>query len=294
VQMQEIIHRLPKMLRRHKLIRALVFLDPSSRFQIVHFNGGATVFVDLLEAAFRTLMITAQFDPEYFRIARAFLRNGGICFDVGANAGLCSFGLTPCCPNVEYHLFEANPRLWAILRQSIELHSSVKMHLVEAAVGERNGSVCLDPENHDRDIGQAFISKTGGIETRMLTLDEYIQSTGVPRVEFMKMDIEGYEFFAIDGARESIRAGKLPVVYFELKRPLVERFGKEPHHVLECFRSLGYSLYHVRDGDFATTSAPRDIHICGLHVAQVGNYPRDLWTDLLAIHESAPYILGSP
>jgi hypothetical protein len=29
-------------------------------------------------------------------------------------------------------------------------------------------------------------------------------------------------------------------------------------------------------------------------VAQVGNYPRDLWTDLLAIHESATYILSSP
>ena len=291
MDIQRILHLLPPTLRRHKLIRALTFLHPKARIQRVQFNSNAEVLVDVREATFRQLLIMAEFDPEYFRIASAFLRTGGIYFDVGANAGLCSFGLIPFCPKVEYHLFEANPRLWGILRQSMELHNDVNMHLVEGAVGERDGFVCLDAENPDGDIGQGFICEGDTIRTHMLTLDEYIQTTGIPRVEFAKMDIEGYEFQAIEGSREAIRAGKLPVIYFELKRPLVERFGKSPGEVLDRFRSLGYILYHVRNQDFAMITAPRNVDICGLQVAPVTSYPCDLWTDLLAVHESATHNL---
>jgi FkbM family methyltransferase len=283
VQVQAVLERLPRFLRRHKVVRALAVLDPVQR---IRFNGNAEAFVDLREGPLRTVLIGQTFDPEYFRIASAFLREGGTCFDVGANAGLCSFGLIPLCPGVEYHLFEANPALWPVLRRSAAFHRGARVHLVEGAVGERAGRVFLDAENPDHDIGQAFISASDGVETRMLTLDQYIRDAGVARVGFMKMDIEGYELQALEGARESVAAGKLPVVYFELKRPLVERFGKSVAEVLDRFRSLGYRLFHVRDQDFATIKRPRDVSVRGLNLAPVEDYPPDLWTDLLALRDA--------
>ena len=280
---QMVVERLPRFLRRHKVVRALAALDPVQR---IRFNGNAEAFVDLREGPLRTVLLGQIFDPEYFRIASAFLRDGGTYFDVGANAGLCSFGLIPGCPDVAYHLFEANPALWPALRRSIAFHQGVRMSLVEAAVGERAGRVFLDAQNPDHDIGQGFISSNDGVETRMLTLDQYIRDAGVARVDFMKMDIEGYELFALEGAREAASAGKLPVIYFELKRPLVERFGKSLADVLDRFRSLGYRLYHVRDQDFATIKRPRDVTVRGLALAPVEDYPQDLWSDLLALRDA--------
>ena len=35
----------------------------------------------------------AHFEPEFFRVASPFLADGGVFFDVGANVGLCSFGM---------------------------------------------------------------------------------------------------------------------------------------------------------------------------------------------------------
>jgi FkbM family methyltransferase len=280
---QTVLDRLPRFLRRHKVVRALAALDPVQR---IRFNGSAEAFVDLREGELRTVLIGRTFDPEYFRIASAFLRGGGTYFDVGANAGLCSFGLIPCCAGVAYHLFEANPALWPALRRSIAFHRGTRIHLVEAAVGAESGRVFIDAKNPDGDIGQGFISSNHGVETRMLTLDQYIRDAGVARVDFMKMDIEGYELFALEGAREAVAAGKLPVIYFELKRPLVERFGKSVADVLDRFRSLGYRLYHVRDQDFATIRRPRDVTVRGLELAPVEDYPPDLWTDLLALREA--------
>jgi FkbM family methyltransferase len=287
---QTLVRALPPFLRRHKLLRAFARLgDP---IQPATFNENGQVFVDLRDGPMRNLLMNGVFDPEYFRIASAFLRDGGTSFDVGANAGLCSFGLIPLCRNVDYHLFEANPKLWPLLKRSIALHPQVSMHLVEAAVGERAGKVFIGGENVDQDIGQGFIHSEKGVETRMLTLDEYFRSSGVARVDFMKMDIEGYELFAIEGARDAIRERRLPVIYFELKGPLVARFGKTPSDVLERFRSLGYRLYHVRDQDFDTITTPRDVDVRGLRVAPVGEYPENLWADLLAVHESEPLARG--
>jgi FkbM family methyltransferase len=288
MEVQTVIRALPPFLRRHKLLRAFALVgDP---LQHISFNDGAEAFVDLRHGGLRKTLIDAAFDPEYFRIARAFLRDGGTCFDVGANAGLCSFGLVSLCPTVQYHLFEPNPQLWPVLRRSLTLYPSTDMRLVEGAVGERPGKAFLDAENLDHDSGQAFVNEAQGTEIRVLTLDDYIRDANIGRVDFMKMDIEGYELFAMEGARDSIAAGKLPVVYFELKAPLLKRFGKTVGDVLARFRSLGYRLFHVRDEDFRVVTASRDIDIRGLKVAPVGEFPESLWADLLAIHETSSHL----
>jgi FkbM family methyltransferase len=286
MQLQRFIHALPPPLRRHKLIRALAFIDPASRVQRIRFNGDAQAFIDVGEGPLRTVMINASFEPEFFAIAGAFLDKGGVCFDVGANVGLCSFGLVPRFPRVQYHLFEANPALWPLLRRSIALHPEVTIRLVDKAVGENSRTVRLDPNNEDRDIGQAFISADRGVETTMISLDDYIRDSGVARVDFLKMDIEGYEYFALEGARRSVSEGKVPVVYFEMKASLVGRYGKTIAEVLQHFRSMGYTLYHVRERDFEHVPSP-SLRIRGLRVAPVDSFPPQLGTDLLAIHASA-------
>ena len=82
--------RIPPVFRRHKVIQALMFLFPNSRVQTVRFNGEAEACVDLCDPQPRQLLITRSFEPEFFKIARPFVTNGGAHFDVGANYGLSS------------------------------------------------------------------------------------------------------------------------------------------------------------------------------------------------------------
>ena len=291
MEMQRILHALPAPLRRHKLIRALAFIDPGSCVQLIQFNQNARAFVDVREGNFRTVMISGAFDADYFRIAQAFLPEDGVYFDVGANAGLCSFGLVPARRRAQYHLFEANPQLWPLLRRSIALHGGVDLRLVDAAVGERAGTIQIQVDNDAHDIGQAFIRAGAGVETRMLTLDDYIRDNAIARADFVKMDIEGYECFALAGARAAVAEGRLPVIYFELKASLVARHGKSVRDVLEQFRAAGYAIYHVRDRP-APAGAPWPLEIAGLGAAplDIDRYPDSFVTDLLAIHASATHL----
>jgi FkbM family methyltransferase len=288
---QQIVMALPKRLRRHKVVQGLTLLSPASRVQLVRFNETARAFVDLVHGNLRTVMINGQYDRHYFEIAGSFLSASSHYFDVGANVGLCSFGLMPLRKGVEYHLFEANPELWPVLRRSAEHHRAERVHLVEAALGAReNERVFVDADNPDRDIGQGFISDHGQVSTKMTTLDAYVGRAGVSRVDFMKMDIEGYEIFAIEGADRAIEAGRLPVVYFELKKPLLVRFGKTVYDVLDAFKMRGYRLFHIRPEDFEQGVAAPKLTINGLPAAPVQDYPEEHWSDLLAVHESARHV----
>ncbi len=281
MNIQRIVRALPKPLRRHKLVKALLTVaDP---VQLVRFNEGARLYADLRDGHPRTWMLNATYDPEFFEIARAFVPERGVLFDVGANVGFCSFGLLPTRPDAGYHLFEPNPHLAALLRRSASLDPRRAIAVNQAGVGERSGTLRLDTRNRDNDLGQGFLSTDAGCEVPVISLDEYVETHQIARVDFLKLDIEGYELFALRGARRSIARRVFPAIYFELKRPLLDRYNLRVANVIEEVQSLGYHLYFVRPEDFAAGVARPTEEIRGLPAAPVLAYPDEHWSDLLGL-----------
>jgi FkbM family methyltransferase len=58
--------------------------------------------------------------------------------------------------------------------------------------------------------------RAAGEETvRIATLDSYCRDQGIPHIDFLKIDVEGYELEVLKGAAESLRLGHVAVVQFE-------------------------------------------------------------------------------
>jgi FkbM family methyltransferase len=281
MSVQKIVQALPKALRRHKVVRALcAVMGPE---QLVEFNDGASLYADLRDGFPRTWMLTGSFDPYFFQIAQAFLPEQGVFFDVGGNAGFCTFGLLPLRPLINCHVFEPNPNLCKLLRRSCLLYGQQSVVINEVAVGEKSGTAFLNTENPDRDLGQAFVSGSDGIRISLTTLDDYISAHGIRRVDFMKLDVEGYELFALRGASHSIAEGVFPVIYFEIKKPLLSRFNIAVRDVLGELRAFGYEIYFVRPEDFKAGVATPSETINNIPAVPVREFPEAHCTDLLAI-----------
>jgi len=293
----KIIKTLPPALRRHSGIQLLLKLYPESHIQLLQFNDSARVLVDLNDAYARHYLIKGKFEPEFFSITSPFLARGGIFFDVGANFGLCTFGLIAELQAVKasYHLFEANEEICKLLSRSALLHKNTEIHINWCAVSESPGTSSLQIVNGE--IGQSFISPKGCQPVNNLTLDHYIETHAIKRVNLMKMDIEGYEPLALRGARKSLEQGVFEAIYVEVSTSNLARNNFRVSDCLDLLKNSGFELFYCKPADFQILSLGErsciiDINGSSLKVAPLIRLPDPYQTDILAVHRRSDYLVN--
>lgn len=299
IDIPELFSKLPSFLRRHKFIQLLLFISPESCIQLVQYNDTARLYADLLDAEARNCLITKKFEPEFFLIAKPFLSKGGVLFDVGANFGFCSFGIMDSVPelvNIDYHLFEANSDICELLLKSASLHPIPTIKINNFCVTNKRGISRLRVLKSS--WGQSFISDDGQQEVTNLVLDEYIQKNLIKKINFMKLDIEGWEVFALRGAIRSLEKGVVEVIYVEAISDHIQRVGLDISHLLEVLKDTGFQIFYCKNKDFENGTADEsraftlDVHGYPLKLASLdlNNLPSKLHTDLLAIHRSTDFL----
>ena len=134
------------------------------------------------------------------RLLRQILVPGGVAVDAGANIGIYSQFLARCVgPAGAVYSFEPAPENFERLRVAARGFSN--MCILQAAVGERSGKSELylsDTLNVDHRTYLTANSARRVVQIEMVALDDYFKPD--QRVDFIKMDIQGYELHALRGA----------------------------------------------------------------------------------------------
>jgi FkbM family methyltransferase len=188
------------------------------------------------------------------RIYLCFIRPGDIVLDVGANFG----GHTVIFSHLvgkEGHViaFEPVPETFAALQENVEhrsRHSNVSTF--PAAVGNprsSNDSVLIRVPGDDFYQASLAIQTAGSwahspdvreysVPLRSLDADDTVQR--LPRLDFVKVDVEGGELDVLKGAAKTLsRHG--PLLYCEVYENWASSFGYTPADLLTFGRSLGYT-----------------------------------------------------
>lgn len=287
-----LVRVLPRPWRRHRLVRVLLRVSPGSAVQEVRFNDGARLVADITDAFPRAYLLSGVFEPEFFAVAAPFLRRGGAFLDVGANVGFCSFGLMQALgtgPPVDYHLFEANAGLCALLRRSATLHPDQSVTVVHGCVTNARGTSRLRVVRGQ--LGASYIADDGDETVPNVVLDEYLEARDIERVALMKMDIEGLEPLALEGARRSLSSGRIEAIYLELSASNLARQGLSPPATLSALGDAGFDVYFVREADLRAGAAARALVLgvggASIRARPVEAFPPGHQTDVLAVHRSS-------
>jgi FkbM family methyltransferase len=241
-RLRRFLNRLPRPLRRQKLLAALCGMGFVSPLQRLDFNGQARAWVDLRDAESRASYLSQSFWPEFPPMVAAFLRSGGDLFDVGANFGLVTFGTVPLVQGLgtTFHLFEANPRIIPLLQRSAREWPRERFGIRHCCVTDEPGiSHHLLP---DASWGHGFISEHGSPVPNLL-LDDYIVENGVERISFFKLDVEGWELHALAGARKVLAAGKIEAGFIEVAPDALRRTGASAVDLLDMLAAVGFDIY---------------------------------------------------
>jgi FkbM family methyltransferase len=149
-------------------------------------------------------------EPEVFGAIARRLRRRDTFVDAGANIGfytVLAAGIVG--PQGRVIAIEMMPDNAAILREHVRINGLTNVEVVEGALSDKAGERVLAYVD-DGKYGQASIADPRGersVEVMTTTLEEILGD--VPYVRLMKMDLEGAELKALQGAGqrlESIRA----------------------------------------------------------------------------------------
>lgn len=155
--------------------------------------------------------------------------------DGGAHIGTWSLELAKKFEHVES--FEvANDTYHALLYNTDSLKSVINTHNVGLYSAE--GTLTVEQTEKDlkrRHTGARYISYCGsGLGMKSVTLDQFNWDD----VDFIKLDLEGAEPDALDGALNTLRNCR-PVVVFEDKGFCVKRFGRHRYESQAILSKLG-------------------------------------------------------
>jgi FkbM family methyltransferase len=163
--------------------------------------------------------------------------------DVGGHVGLWSYNLAPAFQHV--HAFEPVDYLRECFERNMD-EQTVNVTLHPVALGAVEGSVSMHTTVDS--TGDSWVKGAG--EIPMHTLDRF----DLGPVDFIKIDVEGYEENVLRGAECTIVRDR-PVICVEQKRDMASRFGLQPLGAVKFLQSLGYRVEQEIGGDFLMVAA---------------------------------------
>jgi FkbM family methyltransferase len=156
------------------------------------------------------------FEPGMAHLFSHLVRRDDICLDVGANIGCTAILFAQLGKQVV--ALEPTPRTFSFLRSNVERSGLLNIQCTNFALGNEDKSAMISYSAENR--GGAFVDETAHPDGEMAQievrrLDTMFPSLGIGHIDFMKLDIEGYERKAIEGAWNTISQFR-PIIQLEL------------------------------------------------------------------------------
>ena len=148
-------------------------------------------------------------------------------------------------PGARVTCFEPDPGIHAILKRNVEANGLRDVELVEAGLAEASGSADFVPDGAD---GGRIVLEEGSKSVRTVPLSEHL---GEP-VDFMKLNIEGFELPVLEEAGARLRSVKQLVIEYHGWPDSPQRLGP----LLSLLDGQGFR-YLVNHFDYATNVAVR-------------------------------------
>jgi FkbM family methyltransferase len=179
-----------------------------------------------------------------------------LAIDVGANVGYFTGLLARRTRHVI--ALEPNPRLRRLIEGNVARWDvREKITLDYRAASNARGTATLHvPEDFERNFGTASLEASDAAasdEVETVRLDEVIAGR---HVGLLKIDVEGHELAALEGASQSLADGLIRDVVFEDHRPL-------PSPVSRLLESAGFAIHGIEEGFTRPLLVPPDRELRG-------------------------------
>ena len=177
-----------------------------------------------------------RYQADLALVLQRLLRPDAVVVDGGAHVGVLSVLMASLAPEGHVYAFEPAPASFAHLVDNLAANGITNATPEALALYDREARIALD-FNEAYPAG-SHVGQGGSATVPTVRLDTWSKHRGLDRLDLLKLDVEGVELLALDGAAETVRRLR-PVVVVECNAVALRRFGgRSWRDLLARMRSL--------------------------------------------------------
>ncbi len=208
---------------------------------------GSRMILDLNDLGIsRELALYGVHEKNSTEEVKNVIKPGMKILEVGANIGYYALLETRLAgPSGKLYAIEPAPHNFESLKKNLELNGVKNAYLHQAAFGEKRDKAVFYV--YDRSNLSSFIKredmgmKVEEVEVDILTLDDFLLNKDV--VDFIRMDVEGYEREILRGGEKALSGDKKPKYFFiEVHSELLHKKNSSGREIFEFLGKYGYEV----------------------------------------------------
>lgn len=219
----------------HKLKKTIQIAEP--------LEGNFKIYCDTSTWIGGKIAYTGDYEPELKKIFKSIIKPGDHILDIGANIGFHTIYFAQLTGNMgTVTAFEPVPHNYIALRKNIELNNFTTINTHNIALSNKNEQIKIQANLKSNNPGAYnLFDRNGDISIQCLVGDELILDQ---KVDFIKIDVEGYESFVLDGLIKTIKKNK-PKIIFEYDKHYHLKTGRAEDYIFTLLASLNYSFEYI-------------------------------------------------
>jgi FkbM family methyltransferase len=185
-----------------------------------------------------------EYEPQETKIVKDLVKPGNICLDIGANIGYYTVLMSKLGGRV--WSFEPEPSNVELLRKNVEINN-IYAHVFDIAISDDSGEQNLYLSDASHGMHRMYKSVHTGKKPIKINAGQ-IDRFEFPKLDFVKIDVEGTELSVIKGMINTINKTK-PNMMIEFHPPTLVEAGTDPQYLYDLLQKLCYSIYLIPDLD---------------------------------------------
>lgn len=179
------------------------------------------------------------------------IKDGSNIIDVGCNIGIFSLFANKTFPNSNIYSFEPNNITFKILKRTIDINNlNNNINIFNCALGDKEGNKKLRISKDALASGSAIADSqivseknyfsSESVNVNITTIDKFVIDKNIKKVDFIKIDSEGYEKNILLGAKNTIQKFNPTIVCsaYHLKDDKTEI----PDLIKSLFKDYGFEI----------------------------------------------------
>ncbi len=210
--------------------------------------------LNLSEAIDLHIFVFGSFEIEITKVAKNLqLQKHNQIIDIGANFGVQSLQFAKNFTNSKIYSVEPTNYAFKKFTKNLELNKKLSENIYpfQIFLGSKGKKIPTSiysswnlesKENkHIKHLGE----KKSTEESNSFTLDEFVDLNKISNVDFIKLDVDGFEYDVLKGGINFLREKK-PPIFMELAPYLYGEYGYNKEKILELIISLNYNFYDLK------------------------------------------------